>query len=146
MKKFILTMMLMLGIVTAMSAADTYAHDASVLPEAAKNTIKNNFKAKVSVVKIDKTLGRIDDYDVTLSDGTEIEFDRSGNWKNVETSVNSSVPKGFLPKEAVTFINAKHNGKKVVGIEKKRYGYEIELSDGIDIQFDKNGKFIKYDN
>lgn len=139
-------MLLVLGVTAAMSAADSYAHDASVLPEVAKTTIKNNFKSKVSLVKIDKTLGSIDDYEVIMTDGTEIEFDRSGNWKNVETSIKSSVPNGFIPKEAMTFINSKHNGKKVVGIEKKRYGFEIELSDGIDIKFDQNGKFIKYDD
>lgn len=97
MKKLILCLLLLGGAYAVVSAKDTYAHDASVLPEAARYVIGKNFKSKVSVVKIDKDFGRVSEYDVTLSDGTEITFDRQGNWKDVETNVNSSVPSAFYP-------------------------------------------------
>ena len=67
MKKIILILMAVLGLSATAMARDTYAHDASVLPQSAQTMLSSNFKAKVSVVKIDKTLGRIDDYEVILS-------------------------------------------------------------------------------
>lgn len=56
MRKIALSLIILMSAGLIASAKDTYAHDASVLPAPAQNTLKNNFKAKVSVVKIDKDL------------------------------------------------------------------------------------------
>lgn len=146
MKRLLLAIAILAGMAFGTMARDTYAHDASVLPEAAKTTIANNFKAKVSIVKIDKELGRVSDYEVILTDGTEVKFDSKGNWENVETSKYSSVPKGFIPDAVRKYVNKNQPGARIVGIDKDRSGYEVELSNGIDIKFHKDGKFLKYDN
>ena len=145
MKKLFLLLALLLGIGMSASAKDSYSRDASVLPEAAKTTIANNFKAKVSLVKIDKTLGIVTEYEVILTDGSEISFDKHGNWEGVEMPANTSVPKGFLLKGITDYVGKKHSGQKIVSIDKEGNGYEVELSNGIDIKFDKNGAFVRYD-
>lgn len=145
MKKIAFLLLMFAGAVTAANAKDVYAHDASVLPEAARTTISNNFKAKVSVVKIEKDFGRANEYEVTLSDGTEISFDRAGNWENVETNKNKAVPATIIPKNIRDYVAKNHSGTRIVGIEKGRNGYEVELSNGIDIKFTKAGDFKKYD-
>ncbi len=146
MKRFLLILAAAAAIGLTAAARGNYAHDASVLPEAARTVIANNCKAKVSLVKIEKNLGRIDEYEVILTDGTEITFDRNGNWENVETAKNKQVPDGFLPKSIKTYVSKNHSGTKIVGIEKERNGYEVELSNGIDMKFNKNGEFIRYDH
>ncbi len=146
MKKFLLLLALITGLSTAASAKDTYAHDASVLPEAARTTIANNFKSKVSVVKIEKNLGRISEYEVIMTDGSEISFDRNGNWDNVETNNSKSVPAGFIPQAIRDYVAKNHKGTNIVGIDKERNGFEIELSNGVDIKFDKAGQFVRYDD
>lgn len=137
---------MVLGLTTAMSARDTYAHDASVLPQAARTTIANNFKAKVSVVKIDKTLGHIKEYEVVLTDGNEISFDNKGNWENVETSNTTSVPNGFVPEAIRKYVAKNQKGARIVGIERERNGYDVELSNGIDMKFNNAGQFLRYDD
>lgn len=146
MKKFLLMLGLLIGITTAAYAKDTYAHDASVLPEAARTTIANNFKSKVSVVKIDRDFGRISEYEVTLMDGTEISFDRNGNWDNVETNNAKAVPAGFIPKAISDYVAKNQPNTRIVGIDKERNGYDIELSNGVDIKFNKDGQFVRYDD
>ena len=146
MKKLLLILAMLVGIGVSTYARDNYAHDASVLPQAAKVTISKNFKANVSLVKIDKTLGQIKEYEVILTDGTEITFDSKGNWENVETSVKKSVPSGFIPKGVSDYVKKHHSGARIVGIEKERNGYEVELSNGIDMKFDKEGNFQRYDD
>ncbi len=146
MKKLFLCLLLLGGAYAVVSAKDTYAHDASVLPEAARNVIGKNFKSKVSVVKIDKDFGRVSEYDVTLSDGTEITFDRQGNWKDVETNVNSSVPSAFYPSAIASYVKKNHSGTRVVGVEKERRGYDVTLSNGIELKFDSQGNFLRYDD
>lgn len=147
MKKAIIGLILLAGFIFQFQAAakDSYGHNASVLPKAAQSIIKKNFKAKVGVVKIDKDFGRISEYDATLTDGSEITFDRDGNWKEVETNIDKSVPSAFIPSPIMTYVKKNNPGTRIVGIEKDRNGYDVTLSNGIDIEFDRQGNFIRYD-
>lgn len=132
----------------AASASDRIYHDDSMLPAPAKAMLEKNFKAKVSIVKVDRDFGRVSDYEVVLTDGTEVTFDRSGNWTEIETSIDKSVPGAFIPKAMNEFVKKNHNGTKVVGLEKKgtRGGYEATLSNGIEARFDAQGNFLRYDD
>ncbi len=145
MKKLSLVLFIIAICVGFVSAKNNYSRDVSVLPQAAQSIIKKNFKAKVEIVKIDKDFGRISEYEVKLSDGSEITFDRNGNWKDVETGIDNRVPDAFIPANTRKFIKANHNGQHVVGIDKDRNGYEITLTNGIDFKTDKEGRFLRYD-
>lgn len=145
MKKLLLILAVMISTLT-MYARDSYSHDVDALPAAAKTAIKENFKSTVSLVKIDKELGRIHEYEVILTDGSEITFDREGTWKDVEVRKTSQVPAAFIPNTVSEYVQKSHPGNKIIGIEKNRKGFEIELSNGVDIQFDKSGTFLKYED
>ena len=132
--------------VGAARAADEYAHDAAALPKAAREMIASNFKSAVSVVKIDKDFGRVSEYEVVLADGTEVSFDAAGNWENVEVAKSSEVPSAVVPKGVRAYVAANHKGQRVVGIEKERRGYDVELSNGIDMKFSRDGAFLRYDD
>lgn len=137
--------MVALGVSSAAMASETYSRDVNVLPAAAKTTLNNNFKSQVSVIKIDKTLGRVDDYEVILTDGTEVTFDRNGNWEDIEVKKESSVPSSFIPNAISKYVAKAQPGTRIVGIEKERKGFSIELSNGVDMKFDKAGNFQRYD-
>lgn len=145
MKNLFLALLLVAGITFGAQARDNYSRDVKTLPTAALNTIGKNFKANVSLIKIDKTLGHVNDYEVILTDGTEVEFDAKGNLKSVDTANNKSVPEALIPKAITAFVRKAHKGQKIVGIDIDSKGYEVELSNGIEIEFDHNGVFKKYD-
>lgn len=145
MKKLLFILTMVACVFTA-SARDKYTHDVNVLPTAAQTTIKNNFKAQVSHIKVDKDWGRISKYDVVLNDGTEITFDSKGNWKDIEVRRNASVPAVFVPDAIATYIRHHQKDVTVTGIEKKKSGYEIELSNGVDMKFDSQCRFKGYDD
>lgn len=145
MKKLMLLFVILTAVLSA-SARDIYSHDASVLPAAAQTMLKNNFKAKVSHIKIDKDFGRITEYDVVLTDGSEITFDSKGNWKDVEVGVKAAVPDAFIPAAISAYVKANQKNAKIVGIEKRRSGYDVELSNGVDMKFNSEGKFLRYDD
>ena len=130
---------------TMANASDNYTRDASVLPASARTVIANDFSAGVSVVKIDKTLGRVDDYEVVLTDGTEIKFDRNGNWKDIEVAANKRVPDALVPSAIRSYVSENQHGTRIVGIEKDRGGYEVSLSNGVEIKFNNEGQFLRYD-
>ncbi len=143
-KKILLAFIAIIGLSISASAGDHYAHDASVLPKAAQTTLANNFKSKVTLVKIEKDFGRISEYEAILSDGSEVTFDHAGNWKNVEVSIKGSVPSFFIPIEIRNYVKSAQPKQKIIGIEKERNGYEIELTNGVEMKFNNKGQFIKY--
>lgn len=144
-RKFAMIVVAMIGLSVSVVAKDTYTRDVSVLPKAAQTILSNNFKAKVNIVKIDKELGRISDFEVILTDGTEITFDRDGNWDNIEVGNKGTIPAAFIPAAISSYVKKNQPGQKILGIEKNRSGYEVELSNGVEMKFDKTGDFIKYD-
>ncbi len=145
MKKLLLSLITLLGVIGFAQAKDSYSHDVKVLPVAAQNILSQNFKSKVSLIKIDKTVGYVEDYEVILTDGSEVKFDRHGNWKEIETSLTKSVPSSLVPQAIQSYVTSNYKKTRIVGIEKERHGYEVTLSNGIEMKFDPNGKFIKFD-
>lgn len=145
MKKLMLILAVLFGVMTA-SARDNYSHDVNILPEAAQADLNRNFKAPVSHIRIGKEFGQIRKYEVILYDGSEISFDKHGAWKDVEVSSTAEVPAGMIPSPILKFIKDNQAKAKVTGIEKKAYGYDVELSNGVDVKFSSKGKFIRYDD
>lgn len=145
MKRIILIFALLIGITSSVSAKDTYAHDASALPKAAQMMLAKNLKSKVSLVKIEKNFGRISEYEVIMDDGSELTFDSKGNWENIEVNINKSVPSGLVPKAISDYVKKNQSGVRIIGIEKERNGYEVELSNGVEMTFDKDGKFLRFE-
>lgn len=145
MKRLFTVLIMTVLLVGAASASDEYSRNSTVLPTAARTTLQRHFKADVSIIKIDKTLGRVDDYEVVLTDGTEIKFDRNGNWEEIEVARSRKIPSGFVPGAIEEYVKRYHDDANIVGVEKERRGYEITLSNGVDMKFDKNGNFKRYD-
>lgn len=141
-----LFMVLAMGLgLTACSSTDT-THDAAVIPSKARNLISQNFNSAVSVVEIDKDWGSVSEYEVTLTNGTDIKFSGSGDWKSIEMPPTHPVPAGLVPTAIAKFVAEKHAGAFINGIEKTKKGFDVELSNGVDMQFDEAGNFVKYDN
>ncbi len=53
------------------------------LPNTIKDFLQKNFKAQVSLAQRDDNA-----YEIALNDGTELEFDVSGEWKEIERKIN----------------------------------------------------------
>ena len=126
-------------------SSETVSHDATTLPENARNLISKNFSAAISLVETEKSMGTTHEYEVTLADGSEITFGGNGEWKSVETPSNRAVPSGLVPTAIAKYVAERHAGASVIGIEKNKKGYEVELSNGLEMQFDAAGNFLQYD-
>lgn len=132
-----------------MAAITTNAQDngnnASQLPKNASTFMQKFFKTStVSNVEKDHDDGRIT-YEVTLSNGTEIDFKQDGNWKEVDGN-KASIPTGFIPKIITSYIEKNYKGGTITKIEKESSGYEVKLSTGMELKSDTNGKFTGIDD
>lgn len=115
------------------------------LPKAAQTLIQKHFSDKqVSFIQKD-TEGIGVDYDVVLSDGTKIEFDSKGKWKKIDCKPQA-VPAALIPQPISNYVKQAFPGASIVKIEIDRRGYEIDLSNGLDVKFSKNFKVLEVDD
>lgn len=90
-----------------------------------------------------------DEYEVRLSDGTQIEFTRTPEWKKVDcehSTTYTSVPAGLVPDQISNYVKTSFTNQNIVKIEKKRKSWEIELNSELEIKFDKNFNVIRIDD
>lgn len=90
------------------------------------------------------------EYEVKLTDKTEINFNLAFEWKDIDcekSTVYASVPTELVPAQITAYIAANFPGKLIEQIEKKHNGgWEIELSNGLEITFDSNFNVIEIDD
>ena len=115
------------------------------MPKNGKSFVSKYFGAKhvASVMLDDDYFSK--EYKVYFNNGTKAEFDGSGNWKEVDGK-HSAIPTGFIPSKITNYVKRSFPKAKIIKIEKDRTSYEIELSNGLDVKFDRNGNFKKIDD
>lgn len=93
------------------------------------------------------------DYDVTLSDYTQIGFD--GNlfgkleWDEVDcrhAADQTMVPSALVPVEIANYVSRLHNDMSIVKLSKDTYGWDVELANGLEIEFDKRFNVVDFDD
>lgn len=137
-----------IGIAIVLIANFAFAQEVIIpfnqLPAKAKTFIHQHFKGvKVMNVIQDKDVFS-KDFDVNFENGTKIEFDRTGNWKEIKT-LSGSVPSNLVPAKIKQYISNNYKGANIVEINKDAYKIDVELSNGVDLDFDKNGNFLRID-
>lgn len=144
-KKTVLFLVLIFGISVSSFAQKTQI-SVNQLPETAQSFIKNHFKNDtVSYVIKEEEYLVIDEYKVILSNGTKIEFNAKGNWKEVSYK-SQGLNTSFISKNILNHINKAFPNTFIVKIEKKNWKYEVELSNGLELEFDLEGNFKKIDD
>ena len=129
---------------TAQPQAAAPAATAQTLPEAITTFLKQHFpNATITGVEPDQDHGGLE-YDVYLNDGTELDFDANNQWETIKCRAKA-VPATFIPKAIATYVKGNYQ-LPIVKIHKEHFGYEIELSNGLDLNFDHSGQFMGMDD
>lgn len=121
--------------------ADDRPIPANQLPAISQQFIAQTFPGK-TVAYAEKDTGS---YEVSLNDGTKIDFTRKGEWDKVET-YTTAVPAAIIPAAIAQYVTANFADQVITKIDKERHGYDVELSNGLDLKFNKAGAFIGYDD
>ena len=149
MKKTIKRLVLSLVCLLTVSATALADNDKPVsvnqLPKTAQQVIKKQFSgSKIALAKQESDMfGK--SFDVIFTNGNKIEFDRNGNWTDIDCK-RSAVPTSLIPTQIRNYVNKSYSGQKVIQIERDRKNYEVKLSGGIELTFNKQFKLINIDN
>lgn len=143
MKYFFMALMCLM--MSASCVADDRIIPVEQLPAAAKTFIQKNFPGRtISYAQEDRD-GLSKTYEARLDDGTEVKFDKKGNWDTVDCETKA-VPAALVPATIANYVKSSFPGAFVVKIDKERYGYEVELSNDLELKFDKKGKLMNIDD
>jgi Protein of unknown function (DUF2874). len=119
------------------------------LPQSAQEFLKNHFNDKmISFASQDKDFFD-GEYIVVFTDGTKVEFSKKGEWIEVECKKSpNGVPVDIVPNKIKKYLNDNYPQASISNIEKNfgiRPGYEVKLTSGIELRFNKNGDFKDFD-
>lgn len=119
------------------------ACDETKIPARSRAFIDQYFpESSVVVVEMDADGDGQDEYEVWLNDGTKIDFDLQGEWKTVARN-KSGVPMSLIPQQIISFVKSKYPNNVITKFSRKDYGYKLELSDDMDLRFNKQYQFIE---
>lgn len=143
--KLKLTVCLLAGLAFGLSAnAQKTVIKKEALPANAQTFLKTHFGSKKpSYILQDKEILSTE-YQVKFDNEIEIEFDKKGNWKEVDGN-NTKIPKSIIPKKIASYIKTNFPKEKVTKIEIESSGYEAKLSNGLELKFNLKEDFIKID-
>lgn len=128
----------------AQAPAAAPAATTQAVPDAVSAFVKQYFpNATIAGVERDHDHGL--EYDLYLSDGTEIDFDANNQWDNVDCH-GKPVPAALVPKAIAAYVRSNYQNMAISKINREHYGYEIELANGLELNFDRSGNFMGMDD
>lgn len=144
-KNLVLSAAFLFAAMTIACADDARPIDYEKLPATARQFVTQNFpEAKVALAKVESPRWN-PSYEVVFIDGTQIEFDASGEWKDVDCKY-SQVPDTVIPAKMLDFIRQNHPDNVAKEISRDRRKYEIKLDNGTELRFSRDGQFRGYDD
>ena len=141
--KLKLTVYLIAGLLFGLSAnAQKTVIKKEALPANAQTFLKTHFGSKKPNYILEDKEILSTEYKVKFDNEIEIEFDKKGNWKEVDGQ-NSKIPKSIVPKKIASYIKTNFPKEKVTKIEIGTSGYETKLTNGLELKFNLKEDFIK---
>lgn len=130
----------------AMSAkADDRPVTFAQLPVAAQAFITEYYSADaISYATVDDDI-ILPDYTVVLVSGVKIQFENNGSLEKVEFK-RQAVPDGLLPIQITDYVKANYKDVTVQEYEVGRRAYEVKLSNGLELRFNRNFVLVGLDD
>jgi hypothetical protein len=117
------------------------------LPQAARDFISMHFPDQ-SITRVVMDTDMRVDYNVRLDNGFNLEFNKAGEWRDVEGN-GMEIPESLqaeLPDGIVTYVETNHDGQAISTVELNNSRYEVDLTSGVELVFNQSGEFVRYDD
>lgn len=144
MKKLVLAVVAMFAVSTMVMADNDKPVQVNQLPAKAQTFLSTYFKdAKVALATQETELFN-KSYDVVFNSGDRVEFDKSGEWTEVRCS--TGVPAQLVPAPIAEYVKNMYSDASILQIERDTRGYEVKLSNRLEITFDKQMRAVDIDD
>jgi len=113
------------------------------LPRKAQAYISQHFSEHTILQVVKERDDLKTSYDVYLSGGYNLDFDRKGDIIGVEGS--AKLPDSVIPVRILAYVNEHFPEHYITEWEWDDHGQEVKLTQGLELQFDKSGNFLRID-
>ena len=111
------------------------------LPAKASGFISTHFPGK-QILQVVKELDNLKTYyHVYLNNGTKLDFTRQGNIKKIEGT--EAIPDTVIPMLILNYVHTHYPTAFIRGWKLEDATQDIKLSADIELEFDKNGNFLR---
>lgn len=146
MKKIFVSAALLFAGITASFAGDRERPiTLDKLPAAAQEFLAANFKDLTLAYAVEDPKFIGSEYEVIYTDRTEVDFESNGEWSSVERKY-AAVPAAIVPVQIADYVKKSFAGESIRKIDRDKYIWEVELSNGLEIKFDRNFQVIDIDD
>ena len=146
MKKIFVSAALLFAGITASFAGDRERPiTLDKLPAAAQEFLAANFKDLTLAYAVEDPKFIGSEYEVIYTDRTEVDVESNGEWSSVERKY-AAVPAAIVPVQIADYVKKSFAGESIRKIDRDKYTWEVELSNGLEIKFDRNFQVIDIDD
>ncbi len=144
MKKIVFLLVCLFSM-TMVKADNNKPIEMNQLPAKAQTFITTYFKNQKVALITQETGLFYKSYDVVFASGEKLEFDKSGDWTEVQCKTGE-VPTGIIPEAILKYVKTNYPEAKILSIEHDSEGYEIKLSNRLEIKFNNKFQVIDIDD
>jgi len=146
MKTYFYIVSMLLGFVILFAACnkDEKHADSTTLPLLVNTFLSDHFAdAKILTISKENDFLSGTEYKISLNNGIQIDFDKIGNWEKVKTeTAKGNIPTSFILPMIVSYIQTNYPSFFIKSIEREKSTFEVELSNDVELTFDKEGNFL----
>lgn len=144
MKNIIFILVCIFSLQTVLLASNDKSITVEQLPEKARLFLKSHFPdLKISYAKMEQEF-RDKSYDVIFVDGSKIEFNKKGEWSDIDCKY-SHVPESIIPQQILAYVKKHYGDMKIKEIDRDSKDYEVKLENGMELKFNLKFRLIEID-
>lgn len=109
-------------------------------------TFVETYFSEYEILRVEKDIHSVDEYyEVKFVGGMQIDLNQSCEWTEVDGN-NQPIPTGFVNTSIVEYVTTNYPTTSIESIDKKSYGFDVDLLNNTELRFDSEGNFLGLDN
>jgi hypothetical protein len=114
------------------------------IPAEIKSYIAAHFPSNIISTAVKDSDGNIITYEINLSGNVEMEFNHA--YQIMDINATEQLPNSVIPQAILDYVAANYPDNYITDWELEDNHQEVELNNGVELEFDMNGVFIRIDN
>ncbi len=142
MKKYTIVLSALVLLVTSCEKESIIGYEE--VPAEIKSYVSTNFPQR-TVLQAVKSKGHCDEaFEITLDSNTKLEFNSKNEISGIESDM--ALPKAVVPTSIWEYVNTNYSTNFITDWSREKHNQEVQLNDGLTLEFDKEGGFLRLDN
>jgi hypothetical protein len=131
--------------IASVSKADDRPVRFEELPKAAQKFVKVNFPDNIVLYASKDDDIMFPEYEVGLDNGINIDFRNDGQLEKIQAR-QTGVPAAIIPVKIREYVTAHYPEVRILEYEVDRNGYEIKVSNGLEMKFSLTFHLVEIDD